>query len=155
MTYLALVSGARGLLYYCYHVYTKYDKSLKEKGQWPWVLGGYLPDREPELWQAFIQSGKDLAVLTPALCRGGSREWHEDSVFFREIAPAKEAPGFLLAVNSSGEKTARLESKIGSLAGKSVQLEELNGGPPLQVARGKGALDLKPMEVRIYKLPAK
>ena len=50
MHYLALTHGAKGILAYCYHVYTRYDPERKRHKKWPWILGGYLADKQPKLW---------------------------------------------------------------------------------------------------------
>ncbi len=155
MTYLGLAAGARGLVYYCYHVYVKHDKQRKEKGQWPWIGGGFLPEREPELWGSLVRLGRDLDILAPALCRGGSREWVQGDLHLREIAPTKDQPGFLLAVNANEHEPSTAEVVIASLQGRGAKLEEITGSTPVEATDGRLSLQLQPMEVRIYKLPPK
>ncbi|MBI2301603.1 MAG: hypothetical protein HYU66_22095 [Armatimonadetes bacterium] len=69
--YLALAGGARGMLAYCYHVYTRYDPAKKAAGGWPWTLGGYLPDKQPVLWGTLKQLGQETQALEPWLMADG------------------------------------------------------------------------------------
>ena len=63
MVYLSLAHGAKGLVAYCYHVYTEHDAAKS----WPWVLGGYLPDKQPKLWDEMTRLAGEVKALTPAL----------------------------------------------------------------------------------------
>lgn len=153
MTYLGLTTGARGVVYYCYHVYTAYDKAKKDAGGWPWVLGGYLPDQQPALWGALEQIGRELGVLEEALNRP-SRMWQEGPVFIREIPATGKAEGYLIAVNSSEEKPAEAAARLQSRLGRAKKLDEISGGPALDVTRGQASLKLEPMQVGIWRLPA-
>lgn len=153
MTYLGLSTGARGLVYYCYHVYTAYDKAKKDAGGWPWVLGGYLPDQQPALWGALEQIGRELGVLDEALNRP-SRMWQEGPVFIREIPAAGKTEGYLIAVNSSEERPAEAAVKLQSRLGRAKKLDEISGGPALDIVRGQANLKLEPMQVGIWRLPA-
>lgn len=65
--YHALTAGARGMVGYCYHVYTKYDPEKKKAGAWPWTLGGYLPDQQPALWGALVKLAGEVSKLEPWL----------------------------------------------------------------------------------------
>ncbi|MFQ6096212.1 MAG: hypothetical protein ACE5O2_00690 [Armatimonadota bacterium] len=67
MTYLALAHGVKGVIYYCYHVYTGYDAAKKEAGGWPYILGGYLPDKQPVLWGELARLGREMRQLGPRL----------------------------------------------------------------------------------------
>ncbi len=67
MQYLALTHMARGMMAYCYHVYTRYDPERRKRGLWPWVLGGYLPDKQPVLWRALERLGSEYKQFEGAL----------------------------------------------------------------------------------------
>jgi hypothetical protein len=155
MIYLGLAAGAQGLLPYCYHVYTGYDAKLKEEGKWPWVLGGYLPEKQPVLWGSLAQVGTELQRLAPALTRP-SRMWQEKGLFLREIAPSGAEPGYLIAVNASETKpveaTITLQTKLAGLA----QLKDIDEKmAAAKVAGGNAAIVLQPRQVGVYVLPGK
>jgi hypothetical protein len=153
MVYLGLACGAGGLLPYCYHVYTKYDPAKKAAGGWPWVLGGYLPDKQPALWQSLARIGGELEKLAPALERPG-RMWVEKEVYLREIPPAEASPGYLIAVNPSEQAPAEAVAKLQTQLLAST-LKGFAGGTDGKVVGGEVHLRLAPMQVGIYVLPAK
>jgi hypothetical protein len=153
MSYLALAAGARGLVYYCYHVYTQYDKAKKEAGGWPWVLGGYLPEKQPALWGALAKVGEELKLLAPALDRP-ARMWQEGPMFLREIMPAGQEPGYLIAVNGSEDKPAEATVKLQSRLPKLFELEEIERRTCcVTIAGNEAHLKLEAMQVGIWKLP--
>ncbi|MCE5239849.1 hypothetical protein LLH23_15385 [bacterium] len=154
MTYLGLATGAGALVYYCYHVYTKYDEEKKKAGGWPWVLGGYLPEKQPAMWGALAKIGQEMTLLAPALSRP-CRMWQEGSVFLREISPAGQEPGYLIAVNASEEKPADLTVKLQTRLPRLHELEELERRTCCVTVAGREVhLKLTPMQVGIWTLPA-
>lgn len=155
MVYLGLAAGAQGLLPYCYHVYTKHDPALKEQGKWPWVLGGYLPEKQPKLWEAYAQIGPELELLTPALTRPG-RCWSEQGLFLREMPPVAGERGYLIAVNPSEEKTVEATVRLQTRLPQLPELEELHRAVCCaKVAGNEVTLKLEPRQVGLYLLPAK
>jgi hypothetical protein len=100
MTYLALTHGARAVMYYCYHVYTRYDAAKKKAGQHPYILGGYLPDQQPTLWGSLEILGGELKRLGPALVRPGAEEGVIGSVHWRWMPQDGKEDGWLIAVNA-------------------------------------------------------
>ncbi|MBU0609352.1 MAG: hypothetical protein KKI08_15810 [Armatimonadetes bacterium] len=155
MTYLGLATGAQGLVYYCYHVYTKYDKAKKDAGGWPWVLGGYLPDQQPALWGALAKIGQELKTLAPALGRP-SRMWQEGGIFLREISPVGPEPGYLIGVNPSEEKPAEVAIKLQSRLPRLHELEELGQRTSRVAITGSEVrLKLAPMQVGLWMLPGR
>jgi len=153
MTYLGLATGAQGLVYYCYHVYTQYDKAKKDAGGWPWVLGGYLPEKQPALWGALAQIGEELRTLAPALSRP-AHMWQEGGVFLREISPVGREPGYLIGVNPSEDQAADVKVKLQSRLPRLHELEELERRTCcVTVAGNEVHLKLAPMQVGIWVLP--
>ena len=155
MSYLGLATGANGLIYYCWHVYTKFDQKVKDQGGWPWTLGGYLPEKQPALWGALAQVGRETRMLEPVLQIPG-RMWSQDGVYFREIPPTTGQLGYLFAVNPSDDKpvttTIRLQTRLPRLH----ELEEINRATRCaKVAGSEVTISLQPQEVGIYKLPTK
>lgn len=155
MVYLGLAAGAQGLLPYCYHVYTKHDAALAEQGKWPWGLGGYLPEKQPKLWEAYAQIGPELQLLSPALGRP-SRCWNEQGLFMRELPPVGKEPGYLIAVNPSEEKTVEAVIRLQTRLPQLPELEEIHRSVCcVKVAGSEVTLKLEAMQVGIYLLPGK
>lgn len=155
MIYLGLAAGASGLLPYCYHVYTGYDPALKDQGKWPWLLGGYLPEKQPALWGSLVAIGKELELLSPALCRP-SRCWSEQGLFLREMPPSEKGPGYLIAVNPSEQKPIEAVVKLHTRLLGLAKLEYIDRSiSSARMAGGDVTLSLQPMQVGIYLLPAK
>ncbi len=99
MTYLALTQGVQGVVYYCYHVYTRYDAAKAKAGEWPYVLGGHLPDQQPKLWGALVGLGAEMKHLGPALLRPGAESGRTKQVHGRRLPGAQRGAAWLLAVN--------------------------------------------------------
>jgi len=155
MVYLGIAAGAQGLLPYCYHVYTKHDAALAAQGKWPWVLGGYLPEKQPKLWEAYAQIGPELQLLSPALGRP-SRCWNEQGLFLRELPPVGGEPGYLIAVNPSEEKSVEAVIRLQTRLPQLPELEEIHRSVCcVKVAGSEVTLKLSPMQVGIYLLPGK
>jgi hypothetical protein len=100
MTYLALTHGARGVMYYCYHVYTGYDAAKEKAGCNAYVLGGYLPEKQPLLWSALDRLGGEMKRLGPALLLPGAEEGVTGSVHWRLLPRGGKADVRLIAVNA-------------------------------------------------------
>lgn len=127
MTYLALTHGARAAMYYCYHVYTGYDAARKKAGGYPYVLGGYLPDRQPALWGALEKLGGEMRSFGPALLRPGAREGVTGSVHWRLTPAGGKNDAWLIAVNAD------------EAAAATVTLPFRNAGR-MKIAHGEGTL---------------
>ena len=108
MTYLALTHGVRAVMYYCYHVYTKYDAAKKKAGQQPYILGGYLPDKQPTLWSALETLGREMRRVGPALLRPGAKSGVEGSVHWSFLASGGKDDAWLIVVNADTTTTARV-----------------------------------------------
>jgi len=106
MTYLALTHGARGVMYYCYHVYTGYDAAKEKAGRFPYALGGYLPDKQPRLWSALDRLGGEMKRLGPALLRPGAEEGVTGSVHWRLLPRGGKDDVRLIAVNADETSAA-------------------------------------------------
>lgn len=140
MTYLALTHGVRAVLYYCYHVYTKYDAGKKKAGGWPYVLGGYLPDQQPVLWQALDKLGSEMKQLGPALLRPGAQEGVTRSVHWRLLPRASDEDAWLIAVNA--DETAAATVTLPPVKAKSAQVVFGDG---TVTVRGGVTVTLPPM----------
>lgn len=153
MSYLGLATGAQGLVYYCWHVYTKFDQKAKDEGKWPWVLGGYLPEKQPALWGALEKVGEDLKLLAPALGRPSSM-WSQDGLYLREIPPVEGQMGYLIAVNPSDDNTVETTVKLQTRLPRLPELEEIDRSACcVKVAGNEATVVLAPRQVGIYKLP--
>ena len=130
MTYLALVRGVQGVLYYCYHVYTGFDAERKKAGKWPYILGGYLPDQQVELWGSLAELGVEMKAFGTSLLERGATCGNDGSVFWR-ITGAGAGGRWLLAVNAGSE------SSVSTLV--PAQDVELTGAE-LRFGNGKVAL---------------
>lgn len=143
MTYLALVHGVRGVMYYCYHVYTRYDAEKKKAGGWPYVLGGYLPDQQPKLWAALAGLGSELKLLAAALTQPATQVGVTGSVHWRLSPGSKDAGGWLLAVNADETKAASVTIP---LQGREAKAAKVLFGPGSATVAVKGVkVDLPPM----------
>ncbi len=62
MTYLALTNKIQGLMFFSYHVFTQYVPEKKNPGKYQYILGGYLPDKQPILWAALEKLGPEIKI---------------------------------------------------------------------------------------------
>ncbi|MCX7826208.1 MAG: hypothetical protein N2689_11720, partial [Verrucomicrobiae bacterium] len=127
ITYLALTHGARAVMYYCYHVYTGYDAAKKKAGGFPYILGGYLPDKQPALWSALEKLGPEMRRLGPALLRPGAREGLTGFVHWRKMPRAGADSAWLIAVNADESSAASVKLPLARVK-------------PLKVFFGDGAI---------------
>jgi hypothetical protein len=141
MTYLALAHGARGVMYYCYHVYTRYDAEKKKAGGWPYMLGGYLPDQQPKLWAALAQLGAEMKRLGPSLAQPESQSGVVGAVHWR-LLPSAEGD-WLLAVNADETKPA--SAAIPLTAKKADAVTVIFGPGAASAADGGVKVDLPPL----------
>jgi hypothetical protein len=108
MTYLALAHDVQGLMYYGYHVFTSYDAAKAKAGDWPYVIGGYLPEKRPQLWQTLARLGAEMHVLGPFFQRPQSQSGVEGTIHWRLIPPMGGSSGCLLAVNADPLHSAEI-----------------------------------------------
>jgi len=132
MTYLALTRGVQGVMYYCYHVVTRFDAARKAAGKWPYIVGGYLPDQQAELWRALAELGPELRALGPALLRPAVRAGNQGPLFWR-VLQAEDAGRMLIAVNTDPAVSARVR----------LPHEKWNAGP-IRVRFGNGQVTRAP-----------
>lgn len=155
MQYLALTHGARGSIAYCYHVYTRYDAEAKKKGKWPWVLGGYLPQKQPKLWKALERLGSEYVQLEQALLQprcttrvlAGGRlhvAWFESG--------GQQGDTWLLAVNADEKKSVRGLLPVSppgdrppTRAATPTRARDVFSGRGLPIRDGRISLTLPPM----------
>ena len=152
MHYLSLAHGARGSIPYCYHVYTEHNAEAKKAGRWPWVLGGYLPDKQPELWGSLAEQGKEYATLerallqprfAPTVAAGGKVHagwyWGTES-------------GFVVAVNADDKEPHTVEVKAPEGVGTMGDAEVLLGTGEAAAIDGQLSLSLAPMQTALIAL---
>lgn len=123
MGYLALMHGARGLLYYRFDV-QQYDKALADQGKWPWPTIGYLPELRPETWAGFERLGPQLARLAPVILSpepetkvGVSPDdsglhvalrQHEGAMYLLAVNPSEEAVDAAITVEGLAANAAEV-----------------------------------------------
>lgn len=149
MHYLSLAHGARGSIPYCYHVYTEHNAEAKKAGKWPWVLGGYLPDKQPELWASLAEQGEEYATLEQALLQP-------------RISPTVAAEGmvhagwywgkegaFVVAVNADDKQAHTVQVTPPEGVGTVGAADLLLGTGEAMAVDGKLSLTLPPMQTAL------
>ncbi len=119
MGYLALVHGARGLLYYRYDV-QQYDRALADQGKWPWPTIGYLPELRPETWAGFERLGPQLRELAPVIFapeQEAQVSVSPDDCGLHVALRQHEGATYLIAVNPSEEAVDAAITVGGLVAG--------------------------------------
>jgi hypothetical protein len=137
MSYLALIGGAKGILWYSF----KWGEH-------------YLPTSAPELWDAHKVLLKELNDLAPVFLAPDQNEKVEtvgETLQLRTLFKKSAAGNFLLAANCS---------KTDSVVAKFVLPQKMAGevkvyGENRQVSISAGILmdDFSPLAVHIYQLP--
>ena len=136
MTYLPLIEGAKGILWYTYKGY-----------------GQYLPQDDPVLWQAHKKLLKELNQLTPLWLEPGFGESVElvtENNDIRAIIKSSPIGTFIIAVNKSKTDTYLVNFKLKEyFTGKiSVFAEDRK----INIKNGSLTDQFKPLDVHIYQL---
>lgn len=145
MHYLSLAHGARASVGYCYHVYTEYKPELKEAGKWPWVLGGYLPDKQPVLWAEMVKLGQETRRLEGVF----NQPHHAVQVLSEGQVHAGwfygEGPATLVAVNADETQPRQVEVALPPGLTRPRAVKDLGVGGQLTLVGGKLQLELAPL----------
>lgn len=133
MTYTALMAGAKGLLWYTYKGY-----------------GQYLPDDDPELWEAQKQLLKEINELAFVFKAKGLGESIQSQQGIMVVI--KKVPGrtYLFAANTSESETIETTLTIGNFDRDVMEVYGENRKPILVDGRIKDTF--KPLDVHIYRL---
>ena len=136
MTYAALMQGAKGVLWYTYKGY-----------------GQYLPEDEPELWEAQKKLLAELKSLSPLWMAGGN--WHEVAVKDKSMsaqARMKKSPigTFIFAVNTSKTESFTPEFILNEF--QNVRVSVYGEKRTLTVSNGILTDTFQPLDVFIYKV---
>ncbi len=135
MTYLALMDGAKGLLWYTF------------KG-----FGQYLPQDDPVLWNAQKQLLKQVTDLAPLFMAKGSGtviQTVDKNDSIRAVLKSCSLGTFLLAANLS--KTTSFVSKFKTKSNGKIKVYYEDREIPL--AKNSFSDRFEPLAVHIYKLP--
>jgi hypothetical protein len=137
MTYVTLIEGAKGLLWYTYKGY-----------------GQYLPVDDPELWQFHIELLREINTLAPLFMEyglGKSVSLIEKNENIRGSYKSSKIGTFVIAANQSKTDTYmtdfQLESKI------TGQMSVYGENRMIPIENGRFRDEFKPLDVHIYKLP--
>ena len=137
MTYLALIEGAKGVLWYTY------------KG-----FGQYLPEDDPVLWNAHKQLLRQLNDLAPLFIqRGfGTRiSTTDNNPAIRAILKESPIGTFIIAVNTSRDKSFSAKFKLKVKQNDDIQVYGENR--KLSIRFGQFKDRFQPLDVHIYKIP--
>jgi len=134
MSYHALMYGVKGMLWYTYKGY-----------------GQYLPEDDPELWEAqkkFLKELNDLAPVFLAPGLGQSVETSSENI--EAVVKSSKKGTYLIVANISKTENAEAVVKVGnSYAGRVPVYGE---NRKANIEKGELKDGFKPLDVHIYKL---
>ena len=136
MTYITLIEGAKGMLWYTYKGY-----------------GHYLPEDAPDLWKAHTGILDELHELAPLFLSPGFGKnitTTDNNPDIRAIIKKGPTGTFLIAANRSKTKTCKAEFAPGSNWNGTVPVYHENR--TVKVNNGKFTDAFEPLAVHIYKL---
>ncbi len=138
MTYLGLVNGAKGMIY------------------WAHTAGKYYIRDYPEHWDAVKRMAKELGVLTPALTTPsitGKLSTSTKPTAIQTMLKKVDGEWYTFAVNSSTAECSE-SFRLPSLA-NGARLDVLFEGRSVSAINGGWTDTFKPLEVHVYKVAAK
>ena len=134
MSYQALMSGAKGMLWYTYKGY-----------------GQNLPQDDPELWNAQKKFLKELNELSPVfLASGLGKEVKTDTEKVQAVIKRSPAGTYLFVANTSKTESFTPEINVGKEFSGEVDVYGENR--KVSVKSGVVTDSFKPLDVHIYKL---
>jgi len=146
MTYLALMHGAKGLIYYAYDI-----------PSYPGTRAFQLPQDAPELWQAMAPLNRELQWLAPVILEGRRALLPPAAQGDLELATWEYDEGlYVVAVNTS-DQALICHFEVPAAAGKTLQVmfesrpTSANAVKPLPATTNGSFQDsFTPHEVHIY-----
>ncbi|MGD8237669.1 MAG: hypothetical protein PVH68_03905 [Armatimonadota bacterium] len=141
LVYLAIVHGARGILYTAYH-------SPSRSG----VPELFLPRDCPELWAAVVQTNKELRDLAPALLSpAGARRFEAQPAAVHAALVGEGRDQVLIAVNPTAE-ALELRLRLPTALAAAVRPYSTDD-PPAEIDGGALHGTLPAHAVRIFRAP--
>ncbi|RLD36371.1 MAG: hypothetical protein DRI73_00830 [Bacteroidetes bacterium] len=136
MTYLSIIEGVKGMLWYTYKGY-----------------GQYLPEDDPELWEAQKIILNELNELSPLILEpgfGSPAQLVEENNEIRAIIKKGTTGTYLIAVNKS--KTETFSPKFKYKKALNREISVFGENRKLTLINGVFTDEFKPLDVHIYKL---
>ncbi len=136
ITYIALIEGVKGMLWYTYKGYNH-----------------YLPQDAPELWQAHAKLLHELNDLSPLFIAPGFGEnisTTDNNPEIRAIIKKSPAGTFLITANKSKTEAFKAEFNTGIRLNDTLQV--YGEFRTVKTLNGKFSDTFRPLDVHIYKL---
>jgi hypothetical protein len=137
MTYITLIEGAKGMLWYTYKGY-----------------GQYLPTDDPALWAYQKTLLKELNELAPLYIEGKANKniaLTEENPEIKMVLKKSRIGTFLMAANQSKTDTFSPEFKLNPKI--SGQISVYGENKNITITNGRFTDQFKPLDVHIYKIP--
>jgi hypothetical protein len=144
MTYMALTSGIKGIMYFSYHVFTQYVPQKNNPDKYQYVLGGYLPDKQPTLWAALEKLGPEIKLAGMGIIRPDTKFGTKGSIHWALSSDSIDNDQMLIAVNIDNQNSASAEVNCSSH--NDMTLLKVFGSGKADVFNKKVRLDLEPLE---------
>jgi len=136
MTYISLIEGAKGILWYTYKGY-----------------GQYLPQDDPQLWQAHLKFLKELNQLAPLWLQPGfgeSIELQTENDQIRTMIKNSPMGRFILAANKSKTESCSVDFVLTDNLKDNVSV--FGEDRKIGIKNGIFTDHFKPLDVHIYHL---
>ena len=137
MTYLALVNGAKGIIY------------------WAYTSSKYHITDYPEHWAYMKKLAGEISSISPVLVTptvNGKLTSSDKNSVLQTMVKKSNGDWYVFAVNSS---TSPCTGSFKLSGAKRAQLDVMFEHRSVSVKNGNWTDEFKPLEVHVYKLPAR